>query len=228
MDLIEKLTAFSLTRQEAVIYITLLSEGALSGYEVSKQCGISRSNSYTSLANLVEKGAAYIIEESATKYMAVGVDEFCSNKIAELSKLKADLVSSITTSKEEYEGYITIKGEKHIFDKLHSMIKDASERIYISAEESILLELSDDLNDAAERGLKVVILTDFDLDINNIILFKSKRTAGQIRLIADTTSVITGEFAECATCLYSKKRNLVDLFRDAMKNEIKLIQLENN
>ena len=228
MDLIENLTAFSLTRQEAVIYMALLSEGALSGYEVSKHCGISRSNSYTSLANLVEKGAAYIIEESSTKYMAVSIDEFCNNKISELSKLKTELVSSITVSKEEYEGYITIKGEKHILEKLHSMIRSANERIYISAEENVLTKLSDDLYDATERGLKVVVLSDFEPDNKKIILYKSKRIVGQIRLIVDTTSVITGEFSEGATCLYSKKRNLVDLFRDAMKNEIKLIKLGKN
>ncbi len=225
MDLAEKLMAFSLTRQEAVIYMALLSEGALSGYEVSKQCGISRSNSYTSLANLVEKGAAYIIEESATKYMAVSVDEFCSNKISELSKLKAELASSITVNKEEYEGYITIKGEKHILDKLISMISGADERIYISAEKEIIEKLYKPLIDCAQRGLKVVIISDYDIDNDKIILHKAKRNPGQIRLIVDTKAVITGEISEGSTCLYSKKQNLVDLFRDTMKNEIKLIKL---
>ncbi|NCB44825.1 MAG: TrmB family transcriptional regulator, partial [Clostridia bacterium] len=52
MDYTEQLMAFGLTRQEAVVYWALLTEGPLTGYEVAKSTGISRSNGYTSLANL--------------------------------------------------------------------------------------------------------------------------------------------------------------------------------
>jgi transcription elongation factor GreA-like protein len=55
MDIIEKLTYFNLTRQEATLYLTLLAEGRLTGYEATKLTGISRSNTYTALAGLVEK-----------------------------------------------------------------------------------------------------------------------------------------------------------------------------
>ena len=54
MDIIEKLTYFNLTRQEATLYLTLLAEGRLTGYEATKLTGISRSNTYTALAGLVE------------------------------------------------------------------------------------------------------------------------------------------------------------------------------
>src|SRR4051794_40506988 len=79
--LIEKLTCFGLTRQEAMIYMSLLSDDALSGYEISKLTGISRSNVYNGLAGLVEKGAAYVIEGAVKKYTAVVITEFCDNKI---------------------------------------------------------------------------------------------------------------------------------------------------
>ncbi len=56
---IEYLSEFGLTRQEAVIYQNLSKNGMQTGYEVAKQTGISRSNAYNALAGLVEKGAAY-------------------------------------------------------------------------------------------------------------------------------------------------------------------------
>ena len=46
MDLNESLMCFGLTRQESNIYLTLLSDGALTGYEAAKRTGISRSNAY--------------------------------------------------------------------------------------------------------------------------------------------------------------------------------------
>ena len=55
MDAIDLLIQFNLTRQEAAIYLALLSEDGMNGYEVAKRTGISRSNTYTSLAALVEK-----------------------------------------------------------------------------------------------------------------------------------------------------------------------------
>ena len=41
---IERLMEFGLTRQEACIYQCMLTEGKVTGYEVAKQTGISRSN----------------------------------------------------------------------------------------------------------------------------------------------------------------------------------------
>ena len=40
MDVIDYLIQFNLTRQEAVIYLALLSEGELNGYETAKITGI--------------------------------------------------------------------------------------------------------------------------------------------------------------------------------------------
>ena len=82
MDVIELLMYFNLTRQEATIYITLYKEGEVTGYEVAKKNGISRSNTYASLASLVEKGAAYSIEGNAMRFTAVPIEEFCTNKIS--------------------------------------------------------------------------------------------------------------------------------------------------
>mgnify|MGYP001064454128 CR=1 FL=1 len=63
----ERLMEFGLTRQEASIYQCLLTEGKVTGYEVAKQTGISRSNAYNSLASMTEKGAAYLVEEASTR-----------------------------------------------------------------------------------------------------------------------------------------------------------------
>ena len=46
MNLIEGLTNFNLTKQEATLYVLLLKSGQMTGYEAAKQTGISRSNTY--------------------------------------------------------------------------------------------------------------------------------------------------------------------------------------
>ena len=107
----ERLMEFGLTRQEASIYQCLLTEGKVTGYEVAKQTGISRSNAYNSLASMTEKGAAYLVEEASTrKYVPVPLNEFCKNRIRKLEESGKWLQEHMPTEKAYVEGYITIEG----------------------------------------------------------------------------------------------------------------------
>ncbi|AFA48540.1 TrmB family transcriptional regulator [Acetobacterium woodii] len=227
MDSVERLTQFGLTRHEAAIYLTLLSEGDLNGYEVAKVTGISRSNTYTSLASLVEKGAAYVIEEATIRYTPVSIKEFCENKIRKLQESEENLVRTIPSKRDAVEGYITIKGEINIMNKLQNMILEAKERVYISVSVLILNSILTDIKKAIQRGIKMVIITNEAIKLEGAIIYTTSQPLPQIRLIADSTNVLTGDInnGEHSTCLYSHKQNLVDLFKDSMKNEIKLIEL---
>ena len=229
MELIEGLTHFNLTKQEATLYVLLLKEGYLTGYEAAKQTGISRSNTYTALAGLVEKGAAYVLEEGkVTRYTPVAPEEFCTNKIDRLQEIKQKVLSQLPVLKSDAEGYITIKGELEIINKLKNTVRQAEARIYVSANKRVMELLKSELVDALGRGLKVVIISDKQFTLPQAICYGTEKQNEQIRLIADSQTVVTGDLEdeENSTCLYSCKRNLVDLFKDALKNEIKLIELQ--
>ena len=229
MELIEGLTHFNLTKQEATLYVLLLKEGYLTGYEAAKQTGISRSNTYTALAGLVDKGAAYVLEEGkVTRYTPVPPEEFCSNKIDRLKEIKDKVLSQLPALKNDAEGYITIKGELEIINKLKNTVRQAEARIYVSANRRVMELLRKELLDALARGLKVVIISDEKFTLPGAICYGTDKQTEQIRLIADSQTVVTGDLEddENSTCLYSCKRNLVDLFKEALQNEIKLIQIQ--
>lgn len=229
MELIEGLTHFNLTKQEATLYVLLLKEGCLTGYEAAKQTGISRSNTYTALAGLVDKGAAYVLEEGkVTRYTPVPPEEFCTNKIDRLQEFKKKILNQLPALKSDAEGYITIKGELEIINKLKNTVRQAEARIYVSANKRVMELLKSELMDALDRGLKVVIISDEQFTLPQAICYGTEKQNEQIRLIADSQTVVTGDLEdeENSTCLYSCKRNLVDLFKDALKNEIKLIELQ--
>lgn len=229
MELIEGLTHFNLTKQEATLYVLLLKEGYLTGYEAAKQTGISRSNTYTALAGLVDKGAAYVLEEGkVTRYTPVPPEEFCSNKIDRLKEIKEKVLNQLPALKNDAEGYITIKGELEIINKLRNTVRQAEARIYVSANRRVMELLRKELMDALARGLKVVIISDEKFTLPEAICYGTDKQTEQIRLIADSQTVVTGDLEdeENSTCLYSCKRNLVDLFKEALQNEIKLIQIQ--
>ena len=229
MELIEGLTHFNLTKQEATLYVLLLKEGYLTGYEAAKQTGISRSNTYTALAGLVDKGAAYVLEEGkVTRYTPVPPEEFCSNKIDRLKEIKDKVLNQLPALKNDAEGYITIKGELEIINKLRNTVRQAEARIYVSANRRVMELLRKELMDALARGLKVVIISDEKFTLPEAICYGTDKQTEQIRLITDSQTVVTGDLEdeENSTCLYSCKRNLVDLFKEALQNEIKLIQIQ--
>ena len=229
MNLIEGLTNFNLTKQEATLYVLLLKAGQLTGYEAAKQTGISRSNTYTALAGLVDKGAAYVLEEGkVTRYTPVAASEFCTNKIRRLEEIKKDILQQVPGLSNDAEGYITIKGAQEIMNKLRNTVMQARARIYISANNRVLELLRTELAEAVGRGLKVVIICDKKFSLPGAICYHTAKQNEQIRLIADSHTVLTGDLqdGEDSTCLYSCKSNLVDLFKEALKNEIALIQLQ--
>lgn len=227
MDIYEHLMKTGLTRHEAVMYLTLCTDGDLTGYEAAKISGVPRSNAYLALAGLVDKGAAYVVESEALRYTAVPVHEWIANKRRELEETFRYLQANVPVRKEPIEPYITIKGTGNVTDAMKNVILQAKERIYISMSGRELALVAAELQDACERNLKVVIIGNPELPIEGATVYRVEKEPGPIRLIADTATVITGEMKDRgdASCLFSRNQTLIALIKDSLTNEMKLIQM---
>lgn len=224
-----------MTAQESAIYVTLLTEGALNGYEVSKKLAISRSNAYTSLASLTDKGAALVIEGTPTRYSASEPKAFFAFRFRELEEARSRLLSIMPSRRETEGAYMTIRGRELILDKLRQMVELAQERVYLALPGTILETLEYELTVLAGAGKKIVVITDAsgiafvrkDAIFAGLGAYEGTVSDGQIRAIADSRYVLTGALdGPSASCLFSDQANLVELFKEALSNEIKLIELE--
>lgn len=229
---LEKLGMFGLTRQEANIYFCLCQKGELTGYEVSKLTGISRSNVYGGLSALTDKGAAYLAEGSASKYVAVPIREFCENKIRSLNREKDELIQYIPSMKKQEIGYLTITGSQNIWNKIINMINEAEMRIYFSASCPVIQKLEQEFLKALDRDIKLVLITDGEpaneLLRKRSICYIGRERDNNIRLIIDSEFALTGEITGSKedTCLYTGQKNFISVFKETLRNEIKLIQLQ--
>lgn len=236
----EKLLLFGLGRQEALLYRCLLQSGELTGYEAAKLTGISRSNVYNGLASLTEHVAAYVLEGMPKRYTAVGLEEFCDNRIRYLREVGKQLVKNCPGPAAESEGYITVEGYQHICDKIHHMLLGARERIYFSASGGFLARWREEIGEQVRLDRKVVLLSgDADAvfagekELREGIIFyeipsgMNEGRESQVRLIIDSAYVLTGEVEGGSrdTCLYSAQKNFVAVFKDAMRNEIELVRI---
>ncbi|MCX7745922.1 MAG: TrmB family transcriptional regulator [Clostridia bacterium] len=230
MDTIDCLMKVGLTKHESILYVTLCTEGELTGYEAAKISGIPRSNTYLALAGLVDKGGAYRIESDVVKYIAVKPEEFARNIQREFEQALSHIIKDIQMEKAERESFINISGKKHILNKMKNIIDLAEERVYLSISLKDLENVKNEIGEAKKRGLKIVIITDQRIEMDGLVVYYNQKQPGQIRLIADTAYVLTGEISENesnSTCLYSKNKNLVQLIKDSLTNEIKLIEMKN-
>ncbi len=246
--IIEQLTLFGLSRQEAAIYLCLLQNEELTGYEVAKLTGISRSNVYNGLASLTEHGAAYVIEGSASKYLAVSLEEFCDNRLRYLTSVKDALIASGPKKSLPREGYITIEGYDHICDRIRHMILGAEKRIYFSATGEFLEQWIEEIRELVRAQKKVVLISEDNRELfpgdtelqSGIIEYlvpehfrepeEEEQQLDQIRLIIDSEYILTGTVTgkNSDACLYSGQKNFVRVFKDAMRNEIALIKIANH
>lgn len=223
--LIENLMSFGLSRQEAQIYIELIKLGESTGYEISKVTGISRSNVYSSLSELVNKGACVLSEGETSKYDAVNPEEFLSNTIRTLSDKKEEVLRNIPAKNDKAEGYITIKGFENIKNKIRVMLSKTEKRLYFMASKNIAEMFLVELRSLALDKKKIVILSD-GLKLPGAKIYETECDEGQVRLITDSSYVLTGAFNGTLedTCLYSGKKNLVDVMKEALKNKIVLLE----
>lgn len=228
MEPVELLMQFGLTRQEAAVYLCLSAEGELTGYEIAKRTGISRSNAYGALAGLVDKGAAWVAEDTAARYSPVPAAEFCRNRIHRLEEARRALEQALPRKQPETAGYITVTGREHIMDKARNMLRSAEARVYLSAAGRTLELLLPELEELVRRERKVVVITAPPFALPGAVVHYEEKDPDQIGLIVDSGSVLTGELGreEEGSCLYSRRRNLVELFKTALKNEITLIELK--
>lgn len=222
--LVENLISFNLTRQEATIYVSLLTHGEMTGYEVAKETGIARSNVYSALQSLVEKGALYLLEGESTKYVPVQAETFLKNTLSELENKGKIILQNLPKKIETSDGYLTIFGAKNINHKIHEMLEQTKQRLYVFASADILKDFSEDLQNLVSSGKKVVILSD-NFQISGAICHNTTTEPHQIRLITDSSYVLTGVFSgnEHDTCLYSGQQNLVNVMKEALKNKIELL-----
>jgi hypothetical protein len=76
---------------------------------------------------------------------------------------------------------------------------------------------------------KVVLLINEPLEspIDGSITYITGKNDNQLKLIVDSSFVLTGDMRGDVsdTCLYCGQKNFVNVFKDSLRNEIKLIEL---
>ena len=140
-------------------------------------------------------------------------------------------MKNIPTIKSQEIGYLTITGYKNIKDKVINMLREARLRVYLSASASFIQELEEELLETLARKNKLVLITDQvlknDVLRSESVCYIGEEKGNSVRLIIDSSYALTGELLgkKEDTCLYTGQENFIRIFKDALRNEMRLIEL---
>jgi len=237
-DPVGRLVRLGFSEYEAKAYVGLLRKSPVTGYELAKLSGVPRSMIYEVLGKLTARGAAMALRrEGATKYAPVPAEEFLDQLHREyeelISSLKDDL--SALTPSSDLEYVWNIEGHENILAKAREMIGRAGGRIYLALLPTTFPALRPVLEEAAGRGVQVVVYTTEDLDLPGcrvVVARVSEGTLGRARglgliLVVDGEEVLIGEWlaANQARASWTRSPLLVFIAEHHLRTDLYLPQV---
>ena len=224
-DAYEFLIKVGFSLNEAKVYVTLLQNKALNGYEIAKLSGVSRSLVYDVIERLLNKGFIIKSEGAINYYVALDYNKTLEKIDNENHKnlLNAEAKLKLLSKKENDNEFIfNIRGIDKFIEKAKERILLAKREISLSIWKQDFALLKDDLLKAIKRGVKVYIFSfeDIILDKAEIFSYKVKDASNlfpyrRISLIIDNNDTFIGEnIGDKSVSIYTKNQAISSLAID--------------
>ncbi|MEH6939044.1 helix-turn-helix domain-containing protein [Bacillus sp. JJ664] len=157
--MVELLKKIGLSDLEARCYLTLHEEPGISGYEVAKRVSVSRTNVYSALRSLTDKGACRCIEGDPVRYDAVPIEQLAKHLQTEFEQVTKVLVNRLKTPPKIASSFYNWQGEKQLATTIHRIIANAKDFIILDIWSEDLHWFEEELLDAEKRGVNVILIT---------------------------------------------------------------------
>lgn len=213
------------TLNEAKVYLTLLQNRYLNGYEISKLSNVSRSLVYNVIDRLVGKGFVLKSEGQINYYCALPYDKV-------IEKIKNDNINKLNVAREKLKNYsrieneseyiFNIKGIDEFFSKANDLILNAKKEISISIWKEDFPKIEESLSIASKKGIKIYIFSfsNIDFPYGELFSYQLKDPTSlfpyrRISIVVDGKEAIVGENAgDKSICVLSKNHALVSMTTD--------------
>ncbi|USK60790.1 TrmB family transcriptional regulator [Peribacillus asahii] len=155
-NIVQQLKKLGFNEYEAKSYVSLVKQGTVTAYQVSKDSGIPRARVYDVLGNLVEKGIVLKEEiNNNTQYSPLPVEIFLKKAQSDWQsnyEIVSDSLKQLElTDKKPDNRVMTLKDRETIISYCQVLLKKAEKRVVISMWDDMYDVLKEDLKEAAAR-----------------------------------------------------------------------------
>lgn len=201
-NIIDNLCKLYFTKLEAKIYVTLIKEGELSGYQIAKKINISRSSVYSALEPMYEKGIILSKTEGAQIYSAqnpVTLFERLRREYTQTAKAAEDVLKGFYNQNFE-ENFSNLKGFETVISNAKEVLKSAEKEICMNTDLDIQL-FRHEINELTKKGVRVIVFSFADLNCKGLdiesYMYKydscSEGAGTRIMLVADCNLTLVAD-----------------------------------
>ncbi|UKS25135.1 HTH domain-containing protein [Paenibacillus sp. HWE-109] len=175
-DVLLHLKNLGFTDLEAKCLHVLADNGTQTGYEIAKQLGVSRSNVYSALQKLAEKGAVLTSHGEPTHYQSVPIEEIGERIEAELQASIRYVKAHMPKQEAQRSEYFSLEGDAKVMERIRNELRKAKEEALLDLwpEEAKLLK--SELRQVPSQGVRLLVATTSEVDLpGEAHLFKHRR-----------------------------------------------------
>ncbi|MBI4697552.1 MAG: TrmB family transcriptional regulator [Nitrospirae bacterium] len=232
-----KLTQLGLSEYEATAYVSLLKEGPLTAYEISKKSGIPSSKVYEVVKKLETRHIIQSVQSERTRlYVPIAPEDFIEKYKAvvegnlesvrtELKNIKVGVDTSLIWHVKDYDDLIL---------RARRMIDTAQETILLSVWPQEVKILLPHLEIAEGRGIKIAIMHygATNIKVGQVYrhppeetIFSQKNSRG-FALVTDSSKALTGKIEDQETeAIWSMNEGFVMIAEDYMRHDMFVMKI---
>lgn len=160
---------FGFSRTEARVYLDLVGRSALTGYQISRDIGLSRSSVYAALDGLYRKGAVELLPGESSLYKAKDPALFISELKRGYARMAETLEAELSTihRDENEQRFLNIEGRDNIINKAKELMLTAREEIFLNTDFDPLI-FEKEFSELGHRGVRIVIFSFSELDAHGL------------------------------------------------------------
>lgn len=148
------------TEYEAKVYMQLMRSGTATAYEIAKESGVPRPNTYNALESLTKRGSVLPVNENPRRYVAKDPDSHLNSLGRDMMSLCESLAEKLSKIEEPDDApYVwNVHGELAMHEKIDALIHDCTSTLWAKASSDVLERHAEALQAAAERGVEMLIV----------------------------------------------------------------------
>lgn len=151
---------FNFSKTEALVYMDLLANGHLTGYQIAKNIGLSRSSVYNALNALYRRGVVFLLPGENNLFRALEPNVLVprlKREYDEAAKALEAGLSHLEMPKQDGR-YLNLEGKDNILTKASELIQSAEQDVFINTDFDPIL-LATALMEAVARGVRCILFT---------------------------------------------------------------------
>lgn len=232
--MIDALRKLGLSDLEARCYLALHGQPPSSGYEVSKQVSVSRSNVYAALRGLVEKGVCRAEEGEPITFAAIPIGQVVKLLQSEFERTARLLESELTTLPDTPPFFSNWKGEQQVDLAIRRLAANAREEILVDLWAEDLHRVEESLLSAEHRGTAVHLmvigetLTELEQVIVHSVPPGGPHRSRNFSMLLDKETAIIGSFSRHAppSALESNHPAVLNVLQTSYFHDVVMMRIE--